>query len=61
MHQALYDQLHAELEAWHAQQQNQHDGYDYEKSFVELWHRLGQEVLQESMGQLPKSRNQKKD
>ena len=61
MRQELYDQLQAELEAWHAQQHDQQDGYDYEKSFVELWQRLGHDVLQESMGPVPKSRNQKKD
>ncbi len=57
----LYDQLQAELEAWHAQQHDQQDGYEYERSFVELWRKLGQDVLQESMGELPKSRNKKKD
>ncbi len=61
MRQELYDHLQAELEAWHQSQHDQQDGYDYERSFVELWRKLGQDVLQESMGQLPKSRNQKKD
>ena len=61
MRHELYDQLQAELEAWHAQQHHQQDGYEYERSFVELWQRLGQDVLQESMGELPKSRNKKKD
>ena len=61
MRQHLYAQLQAELEAWHQSQLAQQDGYEYERSFVELWQRLGQEVLQESMGHLPKSRNQKKD
>ena len=61
MHRELYDQLQAELEAWHTSQHDQQDGYEYERSFVELWRKLGQDVLQESMGSLPKSRNQKKD
>ncbi len=61
MRRELYDQLQAELEAWHQNQTDQQDGYEYERSFVELWRKLGQEVLQESMGRLPKSRNQKKD
>ena len=60
MRRELYDQLQAELEAWHPSQTDQQDGYEYERSFVELWQRLGQDVLQESMGELPKSRNQKK-
>ena len=61
MRNEFYDQLKAELEAWQREQEDQHDGYEYEKSFVELWQRLGRQVLQESMGKLPKSRNQKKD
>ena len=61
MHRELYDQLQAELEAWHQSQHDQQDGYEYERSFVELWRKLGQDVLQESMGELPKSRNKKKD
>ncbi len=61
MRRELYDQLQAELEVWHQSQTDQQDGYEYERSFVELWRKLGQDVLQESMGRLPKSRNQKKD
>ena len=61
MRDEFYNQLKAELEAWHKQQKNQQDGYEYEKSFVELWQRLGRDILQESMEELPKSRNQKKD
>ena len=36
MRNELYDQLIAEIEAWHSQQQDQQDGYEYERSFVEL-------------------------
>ena len=61
MRTELYDQLIAEIEAWHTSQHDQQDGYEYERSFVELWRKLGQQVLQESMGEVPKSRNQKKD
>ena len=48
MRRERYDQLQAELEAGHAQQHDQQDGYEYKKSFVEfveLWQRLGQEGL----------------
>ena len=61
MHDEFYNQLKAELEAWQNEQKDQQDGYEYERSFVELWQRLGREILQESMEELPKSRNQKKD
>ena len=60
MRQELYDQLQAELEAWHQSQHDQPDGYAFEQSFVERWRKLGQNVLQESLGEVPKSRNQKK-
>jgi len=52
--------LRKEIEAWKHSQQDQTSAYDYEKSFVETWMRLGQEVFQEQMGPLPKSRNPKK-
>ncbi len=61
MDNQLYDGLIAEIETWHTGQQDQQDGYEYERSFVELWHKLGQQVLQQSMGELPKSRHKKKD
>ena len=57
----LYEQLRQELEAWEASQRDQKDGYEYERSFVELWRKLGQEVLQSSLGRIPGSRNEKKE
>ena len=57
----LYEHVRNEIEAWKHSQQGQTSAYDFEKSFVETWMRLGQEVLQEELGQIPKSRNQKKD
>lgn len=60
MREELYEKLKERLELWYNSQEDQTDGYEYERSFVELWRRLGQEVLQESMGDLPRSRNQKK-
>ncbi len=49
------------LRQWHESQQGQTSGYEYEKTFVELMRGISQEVFQESLGHIPKSRNQKKD
>jgi hypothetical protein len=50
-----------EVTAWFASQQGQTDGYQYEKTFVECWHSVGKKVLQESLGHLPGSKNEKKN
>lgn len=49
-----------EVSAWFSGQQNQRDGYEYEKTFVECWRSVGRKVLQESMGKIPGSKNEKK-
>lgn len=36
------------------------DGYEYEKSFIEVMQSLNEELLQLSVGELPKDRNIKK-
>lgn len=36
------------------------DGYDYEKSFIEVMQGLNAELLQLSVGELPQDRNAKK-
>lgn len=61
MKQELLKQLVKEIESWEESQERQEDGYEYERSFAEMWRKLGQKVLQGSLGELPKSRNQKKE
>jgi hypothetical protein len=61
MNPELQEHIRREIEAWHQSQQGQTSGYEFEKTFVETGMRLGQEVFQEQLGRLPKSRNQKKD
>ncbi len=46
---------------WEKSQQGQVSGYEYEKSFVEMWQKLGQHVFEQSMGAIKKSRNTKKN
>ena len=35
--------------------------YDYEKEFDRIWRELGGEVLQKTIGEVPKDRRKKKD
>ena len=46
--------------AWLASQQGQTSGYEYEKSFVEMMQEFTQIAFQTSLGDIPKSRNEKK-
>jgi len=47
-------------EKWINNDKRNASGYDYEKTFVEMMESLGGEVFQESVGELPESRNFKK-
>ena len=47
---AITEKIARELKAWKASQKGQTDFYNYEKSFVELWLKLGKEVLQDGFG-----------
>ena len=49
------------IEQWEKSPERMQSGYAYEKTFVEMWQSLGHEVMQESMGELPQSRNCKKN
>lgn len=60
MREEFFDVLKAEIKLWYESQEEQTDSYEYERSFAEMMQRLGQKILQESMGELPKSRNEKK-
>ncbi len=48
------------LKSWTYSKQQQTSGYEYEKSFVDLWEQLGKKVLQASLGNLPKRNHEKK-
>ena len=48
------------LKQWYESQQGQTSGYEYEKTFVEMMRGISHEIFQESLGPVPKSRNQKK-
>lgn len=48
------------LRAWQSSQVGQTSGYEYERSYEQFVQSLSSELLQESVGPLPKDRNQKK-
>lgn len=58
--QELTQKIAQRLEQWQKAQQNQTSGYEYEKSFTELWQQLGKEVFQSSLGEEQYDKNYKK-
>ena len=58
--QQMSEMIKAEITKWFESQKNQTNGYEYEKSFVECWRAVGQEVFQQSLGKIPGSKNEKK-
>ena len=57
----LQEKVLQRIEQWKKSPERMQSGYAYEKTFVEMWQSLGHEVMQESMGELPQSRNSKKN
>jgi hypothetical protein len=58
--QSIMEELEQAVIKWKASQQRQTSGYEYERSFVEMWQKMGSKIFQNSIGNLPTSRNQKK-
>lgn len=58
--QQLVEMVKSEVFKWFESQRGQTNGYEYEKSFVECWRSVGQKVFQQSVGEIPKSKNKKK-
>ena len=52
--------LKAAVEAWEKNPERMQSGYEYEKTFVEMWRGLGKEIFQQSVGKVPASKNTKK-
>ena len=49
------------IEQWETSPGRMQSGYAYEETFVEMWQLLGQEVMQESIEKLSRSRIVKKN
>ena len=48
------------MEQWLESQENQTDGFEYERSYVETMQEISSEVFQLSVGEAPKDKNRKK-
>jgi hypothetical protein len=57
---AITKKIASELQTWKESQKGQTDFYEYEKTFVELWLKLGREVLQDGLGDGDYKKNTKK-
>ena len=49
------------MEQWIESQENQTDGFEYERSYVETMQEISSEIFQLSVGKAPKDKNQKKN
>ncbi|QTE23315.1 hypothetical protein [Polaribacter cellanae] len=49
------------LSEWESNPKRMESGYDYESTYAEMMHKLEQEVLQLSVGEIPKDKNVKKN
>lgn len=56
----LTQKIAQELDDWQKLQESQTSGYAYEKSFTDLWQKLGQEVFQATLGDDKYAKNCKK-
>jgi hypothetical protein len=59
--QTLIELIDKKIKQWKDGQQCQTDGYEYERSFDEMMQAIGREILQESVGEIPKNKNLKKN
>ena len=48
------------IDQWIESQENQTDGFEYERSYVETMQEVVSEIFQLSVGEVAKSKNQKK-
>ncbi len=58
--EAILQRIAAELDQWLDKEPTLSSGYDYETEFISFGRRLNTIVLEESLGNVPQSRNGKK-
>jgi hypothetical protein len=46
---------------WKQNQQGQTSGYEFERSFDEMWREMGRKIMQEGVGELPADKRKKND
>ena len=57
--QPLEAKMMERIKGWQASQEGQQSAYEYERSFAEMMHHLGQDILQASVGQEQDRRKKK--
>ncbi len=58
--QTIMQSLSAEIDKWLDQQQTITSGYEYETEFIRVAQRVNKIILEKSLGEQPRSRNDKK-
>lgn len=53
------EKIYKAVKEWEKAQKNQTSAYEYEKSFDQMWQKLGQEIFQQSLGEVPKDKSKK--
>ena len=56
----MADRLKELISQWENNPERKRNGYEYEKTFVEMIRKFETELLQESVGESPKNKNLKK-
>lgn len=56
----LSELIAQEIKKWQESQKGQRDGYEYEKTFNDMMQSVGLNILQKSVGKVPKNRKVKK-
>lgn len=57
----ILKKMHQYYQEWEQNPQHQSSGYEYEKTFTEMWQKLGNEIFQQSIGKIPRDKNRKKN
>ena len=57
---SLETKLMERIKGWQTSQEGQQSAYEYERSFAEMMHHLGQDILQASVGEEQNSRKKKR-
>lgn len=59
--QAIFSAISSEVDQWADESQQIKDGYEFEDRLLLRMRNIGKILMEQSMGKVPKSRNQKKN
>jgi hypothetical protein len=57
----IADMIMERYQQWKQNQQGQTNGYEFERSFDVMWREMGQQIMQEGVGELPSDKRKKND